>query len=270
MNFGLAFAFLFGAGAMLGWCIEFLYRNLISHSGPRGKYFINPGFCRGPWLPIYGIGVATMFFICYLVTDGDDVVSIWGIIGTILVITIIMTLIEFIGGVFLLKVMNLRLWDYRNEPGNIMGIICPKFTLIWGALGAAYFLLLHNVAIEALIWLSNNLAFSFFVGAFASAFIIDFAISAKDAMAIKQYGDANSIIIKYEELKDLVQKKAKELESNTFFAQAKTEDQTLKQVLDTFTEAHEDKAEAFKSNYKSRRARKKANQKAHEEAKKHE
>ena len=67
MNWPLALAFLFYWGAIEGWVIEFLFRNLISHKGPRGKYFINPGFCKGPWLPIYGIGLAVMFLISALI-----------------------------------------------------------------------------------------------------------------------------------------------------------------------------------------------------------
>ena len=64
MNYPLALAFLFYCGAIEGWILEFFFRNLISHRGPRGKYFINPGFCKGPWLPIYGCGglLITIFF----------------------------------------------------------------------------------------------------------------------------------------------------------------------------------------------------------------
>ena len=256
MNYPLAISFLFAVGAMGGWVIEFFYRNLISHNGPRGKYFINPGFCRGPWLPIYGIGVSVMFLICWLVTKDMTEITVGTKIMVILLITVLMTLIEFLGGLFLLKVMNMRLWDYRNEPGNIMGIICPKFTLIWGALGAAYFLFLHDWAIVGPIWLSYNLAFSFFIGAFASAFVIDLITSAKDAATVKQFGDEHDIVVKYEELKALVQKKMQEQENapQKFFVQVKSEGQTLKDVLQEQTEAHEAKAESFKSKYREKRA----------------
>ena len=135
MNTPLALAFLFFAGALLGYGIEFLFRNLISHSGPKGKYFINPGFCKGPYLPIYGVGLTVMFIITYLVDLKFDNPSA---IVVIICITLAMTLIEFVGGVFLLKVMNLRLWDYRDRVGNIMGVICPLFSFFWGEIGRAH------------------------------------------------------------------------------------------------------------------------------------
>ena len=70
MNILLVIAFLFFVGAMLGWVLEFLFRNLISHSGPRARHFINPGFCKGPYLPIYGVGLTVLFLIAYMETRG--------------------------------------------------------------------------------------------------------------------------------------------------------------------------------------------------------
>ena len=245
MNTPLALAFLFFAGALLGYVIEFLFRNLISHSGPRGKYFINPGFCKGPYLPIYGVGLMVMFVITYVVNIEFDSPSP---VIVIIFITIAMTLIEFIGGVFLLKVMNLRLWDYRDRVGNVMGVICPLFSFFWGVIGAIYYLFIHPLAIDGIIWLSNNLAFSFFVGFFYGIFIIDDVISTKDAIDIKHFGDENGIVVKYEELKDLLTKKRIAAEKKIkFFNQAAIENMPLIDTLAKYTEILENKADAFKS-----------------------
>ncbi len=250
MNTPLALAFLFFAGALLGYLLEFLFRNLISHSGPRGKYFINPGFCKGPYLPIYGVGLVVMFAITYIVNDRlENPPAIIVIIG----ITIAMTLIEFIGGVFLLKVMNLRLWDYRERWGNVMGVICPLFSFFWGVIGAFYYLLIHPLAIDGIIWLSNNLAFSFFVGFFFGVFIIDDVISTKDAIDIKHFGDINGIVVKYDELKDLIQKKRLEAEKKLkFFNQTAFENMSLSETLSKYTEILENKADVFKSRRKKK------------------
>ena len=255
MNLFLALAFLFYWGATLGWCIEFLYRNLISHNGPKGKYFINPGFCKGPWLPIYGIGLSVMFVICYIVTSDIEVTGIIGKIFIIIIITIVMTAIEFVGGLFLLKALNLRLWDYRKEPGNILGIICPKFTLIWGSAGALYYLVIHDIAIDNLTWLSQNLGFSFVIGLFFGLFIIDFISSAKDAAAIKKYGDMNNVVVKYEELKAILVAKEKELEGKqkSFISQIKLKQDEIMNVLDNASEILEDKKEALKTKRNSKK-----------------
>lgn len=197
MTLGLVLAFLFFVGACAGWALEFLYRNLVSHKGPRGQYFINPGFCTGPWLPIYGIGLSAMCLISYIVQEyipGASPVLV------IICIAIVMNLIEFTGGMILLKFFNMRLWDYRDRPGNYKGIVCPMFALIWTAISAGYYLFIHDHAISWIMWLSQHLAFSFFVGLFWGLFLIDFVNTQNRAQIIKEFGRDNDLIVKWDEL----------------------------------------------------------------------
>lgn len=230
MDLFLIIAFLFFMGACLGWVLEFLFRNLISHKGPRGKYFINPGFCSGPWLPIYGIGLSVMCLISHFVSvknpDANAVV-------VILIIALVMNIIEFIGGWFLLKVLNMRLWDYRNLPGNIMGIVCPLFALIWTGISAVYYLLLHEKVMRAIGWFSDNLAFSFIVGLFWGLFIIDYVTSAYRAKIIKEFADDHDVIVMYEDLKMAMQKHRKDHdEKSKFFNQATSTNGGVKGALE--------------------------------------
>lgn len=246
----LSLVFLFYAGAMTGWVLEFLFRNLISHSGPRGKYFINPGFCKGPWLPIYGIGLAAMCLIAYICTEGSidgtsQVPAVW----VILMMSITMNVIEFIGGYFLLKVFNLRLWDYRDRWGNIMGITCPLFALIWTGIAAVYYLFLHRTAMGWLVWLYDNKAYFFVVGLFWGLFIVDFISSMKVAAAIKKYGDRYDVIIKYEELKQAIQKQRMDRNEKLQFFNEITDGEggTVESAISKHTQAIEDRIAAVKS-----------------------
>ncbi len=43
----------------------------------------------------------------------------------------IITSVEFIIGILVNKVLMLDVWDYSDMPLNIMGQICPKFSVIW-------------------------------------------------------------------------------------------------------------------------------------------
>jgi len=239
MNIFLVLAFLFFVGAIIGWIFEFLFRNLISHSGPRNKYFINPGFCKGPYLPIYGVGLCVMFIITYYVKMYFSDIST---IMIIIFIGFLMTFIEFVGGIILLKFMNLRLWDYRDNRFNVMGLICPMFSFIWTFIGSIYFLFIHPYAIDGIVWLSNNLAFSFFVGLFFGLFIIDLFLSIKDAITIKKYGDENSVIIKLEEFKAHLNKKREEAKQKVvFFNQLKYENHNIKELLNELEHYKEEK-----------------------------
>ena len=56
----------------------------------------------------------------------DTSLFIQSIIGAIIV-----TVFEFITGCIVNLWLGLNIWDYSNEPLNVMGQICLPFTLIW-------------------------------------------------------------------------------------------------------------------------------------------
>lgn len=200
MNILLKLAYLFFVGSVLGWGIEVIFRRFFSAANPERKW-INPGFCTGPYLPLYGSGLC----ILYLVASLEERPLLENPVGNkILVIAlmaVLMTLIEYISGMLSLKITKVRLWDYTNQWGNIEGVICPKFSLIWGLCGAAYDFLVHPYIKSSLVWLSQNLAFSFFIGVFFGVFIIDVAHSLQIVTKLKRFAEENDVIIRFENTK---------------------------------------------------------------------
>ena len=177
MNVFLTLTYLFFIGSVSGWVLELFFRKLFSSSNPEHKW-INPGFCTGPYLPIYGFGLCTLYLLALLGGKTGLDGSIQGRALLFLGMAISMTLIEYIGGLLLLKGAKIRLWDYSNRRGNIQGLICPLFSFFWALLGAAYYFLIHPHILTALAWLSENLAFSFVIGLFFGVFLVDMASSA--------------------------------------------------------------------------------------------
>lgn len=202
MGLFLTLAYLFFIGSVLGWILELLYRNLTqSH-----KKVVNPGFCTGPYLPIYGCGLCALYLLAALAATPFVSSPFWSKTILFTGMALCMTLIEYAAGVFCLKYLKVRLWDYSDEWGNINGIICPKFSAAWALLSAVYYFLIHPRILSALNWLSNNLGFSFVIGMFFGVFIIDAAHSANFVVKLKTYAEENKIIVKYEELKMHIRK----------------------------------------------------------------
>lgn len=197
MNILLVLAYLFFIGSVMGWLLELAFRNLKNH----GKKLINPGFCTGPYLPIYGFGLCGLYLLASL--ENYSLISnpFWNRAVLFLAMAVGMTAIEYIAGIFCLKYFKVRLWDYSNCWGNIQGIICPLFSAAWAALGAMYYFLVHPYILEGLAWLSRNLAFSFFIGMFFGVFLIDVAHSAQLVAKMKQFAESNDVIVRYESLK---------------------------------------------------------------------
>lgn len=171
---------LFVIGSLLGWVIELLFRRFVSQ-----KKWMNPGFLTGPYLPIYGFGVLTLYVVSNFPFGITN--QVVDIIIHILIIGVGMTVIEFLAGLIFIKGFKVKLWDYSDRKGNIMGIICPSFSLIWLAVGSLYYFLLNPVLVEGLAWISENLIYTYFVGAVMGAIAVDFAYSVHLATKLKDY-----------------------------------------------------------------------------------
>lgn len=205
MNLFLELAFLFFMGSVSGWVLEVLFRRFISSANPERKW-INPGFCAGPYLPLYGVGLCFLYLIAGLERWSIIEDPFWNKILLFVSMAVCMTVIEYIAGILALKVTKVRLWDYTKEWGNIQGIICPKFSLIWAILGALYYFLIHPHILDAIHWLSQNLAFSFVIGLFFGVFIIDVAHSVQLVAKLKAFAEENNVVVKYETLKANIRK----------------------------------------------------------------
>ena len=182
MSLLLTLAFLFFVGSVLGWVLELLFRNLTM----RPEKIVNPGFCTGPWLPIYGFGLCALYLLASLEKYSLVPDPFWNKVLLFAAMAVGMTLIEYVAGVFCLKFLKVRLWDYSDLWGNVQGIICPRFSFFWAILGAMYYFLIHPYILEGLLWLSNNLAFSFFIGMFYGVFCIDVIHSAQLVVKLKK------------------------------------------------------------------------------------
>ena len=108
--------------AFLGWCGEVLYAAAIE------KRFVNRGFLSGPVCPIYGVGVAAIAFL--MKPFQGSLAAL--IIGSMAV----GSALEWLAGWLLEKIFHQKWWDYSDEPHNLNGYICLKFSVLWGFAGA--------------------------------------------------------------------------------------------------------------------------------------
>ncbi len=198
MNLFLTLAFLFFIGSVAGWFLELFYRNLKR----KGGKWINPGFCTGPYVPLYGSGLCIIYLIASLDQYHWIPNETVNRLVLLLCMAVGMTAIEYLAGILALKVMKVRLWDYSNCWGNIQGIICPAFSAAWAVLCAGYFYLVHPHILNALDWLSRNLAFSFVIGMFFGVFIVDFCHSAHLTVILKKFAEDNRVVVRYEAVKE--------------------------------------------------------------------
>ena len=246
MNIILTFAFLFAAGSTAGWVLEVFFRKFFSSQNPERKW-INPGCFTGPYVPLYGLGLCILYALCKIPINVESAVLLTVI--RFAVFTAALTLLEFIAGVLSLKVMKVRLWDYSGNFGNIMGVICPLFSLAWGVLGTLYSLFLHLHVERAVEWLSQNLAFSFFIGAFFGVFCVDAVQTLGVVNKIKTFALEHGIVVRYEELKASIKATAeKNRQKLRAFRPIRT-GETLYAHLKEYYEKNRERAENIKKKF---------------------
>lgn len=100
---------LFFIGGTLYVCIEFLWR---------------------------GYSHISMFFlggICFVLVGEINELFPWelGFIWQCLIGALVITAAELVTGLVVNMWLGLNVWDYSGLPGNVLGQICPQFSLLW-------------------------------------------------------------------------------------------------------------------------------------------
>jgi len=236
---------LFVIGSIIGWVIELFFRRFISQ-----HKWMNPGFLVGPYLPIYGFGTISLYGLSNIDLSfiGLSDQSVWGIMIKIVLIAVIMVLVEFIAGLIFIKGMKIKLWDYSNRKGNIMGIICPSFSLIWLIVGGLYYFFINKYLVNGIYWLSSDQhqIYYFFIGIILGMILVDFAYSIHLATKISEVAKKNKVIINLDELKEnlrkktltfiKITKKGKKLKKLGFFFPFKGNKETISQEINEYAQ----------------------------------
>ena len=239
MQIFLIYLFLYLVGSLLGWVIEVLFRRFFS-----AKKWVNPGFMKGPWVPLYGFGVIVMFTMCYLCVSffPDNMLfynPLGGLFGhnyvsgptpydliPILLMWVGMVLLEFLAGIIFIKGFHVKLWDYSNMKGNILGIICPAFNLIWLSVAIIFyyginpFLFVISTQMHVYMFGGNGEAahfgFIFVMGVAYGIMLWDFVTSAGLFASVSKFAKKHAILEKYESVREKWEANVKEAKSKMF------------------------------------------------------
>ncbi len=260
----LAYAYLivilamFIFGCMVGYLFEVIYRRFFS-----AKKWVNPGFMKGPWLPLYGFGIVVMFVIsATIIQNFPSSMVLYNPTGKLFtntiqsgptiydlipisIIFICLILLEFIAGIIFIKGFKVRLWDYSNLKGNILGVICPQFSLIWLVVDLIYYYGLSPYIYNMFTYLFKfifeggetgtmvNVIFILLLGVIYGVFIYDFVSSLNIFTKLTKLAKQSEGLKHYERFREaqkanLYLAKAKLLEKIPESVKAKYEDNKKK------------------------------------------
>ena len=178
--------------SFLGWVIESIFRSIIE------KKIINTGFLKGPICPIYGIGALIMSFVL----DGLSNNLICLFVASM----IILTIWEYIVGVFLEKTFHTKYWDYSDHKINFQGRICLTNSIYWGILGVVFVKYIHPF-MQEIIERVNIDVLHFVITITSIVFVVDVITSIVKVKNIKP------ALERIEELNNEIKEKLAEIKS---------------------------------------------------------
>jgi len=163
--------FFFYFYCFLGWVWETCYVSVLK------ARWVNRGFMRGPFLPIYGSGAIVVLIFTLPFRTNPGLVFIVGMISA--------TILEYFTGAAMERLFHVRYWDYSNQHLNVNGHICLTSSLAWGAFSVILTLYGHTPVERLASCMSINVLEGL-VFALTVYISIDMAESVREAINLKE------------------------------------------------------------------------------------
>lgn len=177
----LTFCLIFYIYCFLGWCFESTYVSLSN------KKWVNRGFMKGPFLPIYGSGAVIILFATIPVMFSPLLVFVMSVLAA--------TVLELMTGIVMEKLFKVKYWDYTNNFLNYKGYICLKSSIAWGFMGLLVTYVI-NGPVAGFINSVNNILLGVLVGIISVIFVYDFVVSFREAYNLRDMIMSNEKLMK--------------------------------------------------------------------------
>ena len=203
---GFQWLFFFYFYCFGGWCFESAYVSL------RTRKWVNRGFMRGPFLPLYGSGATMMLVVSMPFQDNVLLTYIAGVIGA--------TALEYVTGVVMEALFQVRYWDYTERIMNFQGRICLRSSVAWGFLTILMTRVIHR-PIESLMYAMPEQVLHYVTVVLTIYIVADFTLSFKAAL------DLRDIMVKIARAKEELGRMQKRLDVLIAFSNDEKEQKQL-------------------------------------------
>ena len=137
------------------------------------------GIFYGPMTAVYGVGIISIELLNKYFFKKIKCNKILKLIIEFITLTIILSLIEFLGGNILNYLFDIDMWNYSNIKPNFGKYICLRNSIIWGILGTTYIHIFKKFTDKLLNQITNKETYLFI-----TLFIIDTIITIITKLSI--------------------------------------------------------------------------------------
>ncbi|HIR49274.1 MAG TPA: putative ABC transporter permease [Candidatus Faecimonas gallistercoris] len=116
---------LFFINSMIGYLLE---------TGLKTFFFpnMNNGILFGPWIPVYGFGVVIVAYVSKIIFHRLNISKLWKTVLLFFTVFILLSLLEWLGGVIIEKLFHKEFWSYRDQKYNLGPYISLGMSMLWG------------------------------------------------------------------------------------------------------------------------------------------
>jgi uncharacterized membrane protein len=167
---------IFMAISFCAWIVEFLKNNVFPKDKKLINYnlfkifkkkLVNPGFLRGPYLPIYGFGALLIILISFLEIN---------LFVKLILFFFSNVLVELSSGIILLNYFGIKLWEY--DKSSYKGIISIPYSIYFFVASVLFYFYIFPHYYAILYFIKSNFLLYVIIG-FYLFFFVDLIVRIK-------------------------------------------------------------------------------------------
>lgn len=144
----------------------FLIYSLIGHllEMTAQSFFIenpNSGILFGPWTPVYGFGAIIIILTYKTVFKKLHMNKFLEIIIAFFIVSILLSFIEWIGGVLIEKIFGIVFWNYSDQRFNLGKYVSLEMTLLWGIASLICYYIINPILYKLIVKIPKFVTYIF-------------------------------------------------------------------------------------------------------------
>lgn len=129
------------------------------------------GIFYGPMTAVYGVGIIAILLLNKYFFKKLKCHKLLKYLIEFLTLTLILTLIEFLGGNILNYLFDIDMWNYTKKPYNFGKYICLELALTWGVMGLLFIHIFKPFTDKILSKITNKEVYLF-----TTLFLVDLSL----------------------------------------------------------------------------------------------
>lgn len=160
--------------SIFGFCFE----SILSFFRRKG---FSSGILYGPWTPIYGIGADIILLMSHYLFQVLHLAKWREIVIIFFVVMIVLTFIEWLGGILIEKFFHIVFWNYEEFQYHMGKYIAVEVSLLWGILSLFLIYGIHPLIHSFIVIIPRFITYSLIV-----LMVVDYVFTIRKYKKIKK------------------------------------------------------------------------------------